>query len=135
MAKPKRRPARPWALDSVPSTTRFEYDGTRGARDGVMDDSTRRVQGSREAEAKSMYASSTMTTPFHVGCARIASTSVRGIRAPVGLPGEQRNTSFMLGSAERVERIAETSGVKEGRRRGTETMERSLTCAETEYMP
>jgi len=44
-----------------------------------------------------MYASSTTTIPLKLGLVAIRRTIGRGMRVPVGLPGEQRKRSLALG--------------------------------------
>ena len=46
--------------------------------------------------AKSMYASSRTTMPFQVGWLRIVAMSEWWMSDPVGLPGEQMNSSFIV---------------------------------------
>ena len=85
-----------------------------------------------------MYASSTTTTPFHVGCSSTARMSSFLIREPVGLPGEQMYINFIVAASGevRVERIEGTSRPNDGAgNKGILTRPMSFTCADTEYMP
>jgi hypothetical protein len=75
-AAPNRIPASPKAFESVCMTTGFGHSATHSASE-------------EPSGAKSMYASSNTTTPFHVGCSRICLRSSFLIKEAVGFPGEQ----------------------------------------------
>jgi hypothetical protein len=124
-AAPSLIPASPKALESVCITTKFGHSATHSAREDP-------------SGAKSIYASSNTTTPFHVGCSSIRIKSSFLTREPVGFPGEQRYINLILEASgpESVEVIAGTSISNSGAgSNGTFTSPTSFTCAETEYMP